>query len=175
MSKWKTTKVTDLPDPFEGLFDRSIEKENATKHDYVASEKKWSETKIKIQILAESFAEGSMRQAFKAKFIEGDDMWSNARNAVCKGPASSELVNRHFSQKSLNKMSRNFKSSKILNFRRFQNFQNSKSSKIWHNFHIFQISLKQNFPKNRILLKNTFVLKTRILTKTTSSFNQRQS
>ena len=33
MSKWKTTKVTGLKDPFEGLFDRSIKKENAIKVD----------------------------------------------------------------------------------------------------------------------------------------------
>ena len=49
-------------DPFEGLFPRSIKKENATKFDYDAKTEKWSETKIKIQILDECFAEGSMRQ-----------------------------------------------------------------------------------------------------------------
>ena len=39
-----------------------MKKENATKYDYDAEAKQWSETKIKIQILDESFAEGSMRQ-----------------------------------------------------------------------------------------------------------------
>ena len=56
--KWLKTEK----DPFEGLFPRSIKKENATKFDYDAKTEKWSETKIKIQILDEAFAEGSMRQ-----------------------------------------------------------------------------------------------------------------
>ena len=57
----------------------------ATRHDFNAKTKTWETEEIEVKILPDSFAEGSLRQAFKAKYIHKGAEWSTARCMVVKG------------------------------------------------------------------------------------------
>ena len=57
----------------------------ATRHDFNAKTKTWETEDIEVMILPDSFAEGSLRQAFKAKYIHKGAEWSTARCMVVKG------------------------------------------------------------------------------------------
>ena len=108
------TTLKSLTDPFAGLFgpdikakvglyfnshisnrqqipivDRKTKNKNqikkATRHDFNAKTKTWETEEIEVKILPDSFAEGSLRQAFKAKYIHKGAEWSTARCMVVKG------------------------------------------------------------------------------------------